>query len=87
MDLGENSNPTSPHEDTPNPNPKPTNISIEIDVGLRSLRSIIQDLRNTRDPSQLSLATSLDIIVSSIANSNNQRGTNNASSIGPMPLS
>jgi hypothetical protein len=33
------------------------------------LRSIVHDLRGTREPSQLSLATSLDAIVSSIASS------------------
>jgi hypothetical protein len=68
MEPRENPNPTSPHEDTPNPNPELTNINIEIDVGLRSLRTLIQDLRNTREPSWLSLATSLDTIVTSIAN-------------------
>jgi hypothetical protein len=31
--MGENSNPTSPHEDTSNLNSKPTNINIEINAG------------------------------------------------------
>jgi hypothetical protein len=72
MEPRENPNPTSPQEDTPNPNPQPKNINMEIDAGLRSLRTLIQDLQNTREPSWLSLATSLDTIVSSIANSQGQ---------------
>jgi hypothetical protein len=41
---------------------------MEFDARLRSLRTLIQDLQNTREPSRLSLATSLDTIVSSITN-------------------
>jgi hypothetical protein len=68
MDPGENPNQKSPHEDTPNPNPQLENINIEIDVGLKSLITLIEDLQNTREPLRLSLATSLDTIVSSIRN-------------------
>jgi len=69
MERGENPIPTSLHQDTPNPDPEMININIEIDVRLRSVRILIQDLRNTREPLWLSLATSLDTIVSSITNS------------------
>ena len=68
MEPRENPNPTSPQEDTPNPNPQPKNINMEIDASLRYIRTLIQDLENIGYPLHLSLATSLDTIVSSIAN-------------------
>jgi hypothetical protein len=68
----ENPNPSSPHEDRPNPNLDRENIKFQIDARLRSLRTLIQYLRNTRVPSRISLATSLDTIVTSIANSQGQ---------------
>ena len=68
MEPGENVNTTSPLEDTPNPNPNLVKINMELNARLRSLRTFIQDLQNTREPSRLSLATSLDTIVSSITN-------------------
>jgi hypothetical protein len=53
-------------EENPNP-PQPPNINIQIDEGLATLRSLVNDLRGTREPSRESLATSLDVIVRSIA--------------------
>jgi hypothetical protein len=44
MEPRENTIPTSPHKDTPNLNPQLANINMEIDAGLRSLRTLIQDL-------------------------------------------
>jgi len=72
MELRENQNLASPQEDTPNPSPQPVNINMEIDAGLRYLRTLIQELQSTKKPSWVSLATSLDNIVSSIANSQGQ---------------
>ena len=66
MELGENQKLTQPQEGTPNPNPQPTNVNLEIDQGLMSLRSIVQELRSTRELSQFSMVTLLDVIVSSI---------------------
>lgn len=68
MESGNNQNMTQPQEGTTNPNPQPTNVNMEIDQGLMSLRSIVQDMRSIGGPNQLSLATSLDNIVSSIVN-------------------
>jgi hypothetical protein len=53
-------------EEKPNP-PQPPNINAHTDEELATLRSLVHELRDTRKPSQLSLATSLDAIVSSIA--------------------
>jgi hypothetical protein len=39
---------------------------MEIDVALKSFRTLIEDLPNTKETSQLSLASCLDTIVSSI---------------------
>jgi hypothetical protein len=47
--CGENPNPLSPNEDRPDPNSEIGNVNFEIDVGMRSLRTLIQDLRNTRE--------------------------------------
>jgi hypothetical protein len=68
MEPEEYPNQPSPQEYAPNPKPQSTSINMEIDVGLRSLRIVIQELQNTKDPSRLSLATSLDTIVSIIVN-------------------
>jgi hypothetical protein len=65
---GENPNWPSSHENRPNPNTKQVNVNIEIDVGLRSLRILIQDLKNTKDHFLLLWATSLYSIVTSITN-------------------
>jgi hypothetical protein len=67
MELGCNQKPIQQHTGTENPNPlEPPNINIEIDEGLTYLRSIVCDLRGTREPSRLSLVTSVDAIVLSI---------------------
>ena len=48
--------------------PQPTtNVNNEIDEGLVILRTLEEQLRETREPSRVSLATSLDIIMQSIA--------------------
>jgi len=44
MGPGENQNHTPPQESTPNTNPQITNVNMEIYEGLRSLRSIVQNL-------------------------------------------
>jgi len=52
MELGCNQKPIQQHTGTENPNPlEPPNINIEIDEGLTYLRSIVCDLRGTREPS------------------------------------
>lgn len=53
-------------EENHNP-PLPPNINIDTDEGLATLRSLVNDLRGTRETSQESLATSLDVIVRPIA--------------------
>jgi hypothetical protein len=53
-------------EENHNP-PLPPNINIDTDEGLANLRSLVNDLRGTRETSQESLATSLDVIVRPIA--------------------
>jgi hypothetical protein len=53
-------------EENHNP-PLPPNINIDTDEGLATLRSPINDLRGTRETSQESLATSLDVIMRPIA--------------------
>jgi hypothetical protein len=56
IEVRENHNPTLP-----------PNINIDTDEGLATLRSLVNDLRGTRETSQESLATSLDVIVRPIA--------------------
>ena len=53
-------------EEKPNP-PQPPNIDTQIDEGLAILRIIVNELRGMREPRRESLATSLDVIVRSIA--------------------
>jgi len=50
----------------PNP-PQPPNVNTQIDEGLVILRTLEEQLRDTREPNKVSLDTSLDIIVKSIA--------------------
>jgi len=60
----------NPYQGPENSNPpQPPNINKHIDEGLATLMSLLHELRCTREPSKLSLATSLDAIISSIANS------------------
>jgi hypothetical protein len=47
--------------------PQPPNVNTQIEEGLAILRILEEQLRDTREPSIVSLATSLDIIVNSIA--------------------
>ena len=67
MEARENKNLTQPKKGTPNPNARPTNINMKIDEGLICIRSIFKDLQSTREPTRLSLATSLYTIVFFIA--------------------
>jgi len=48
--------------------PQPSNVNTQIDQKLVILRTLKEKLRDTRDPNRVSLATSLDVIVKSIAN-------------------
>jgi hypothetical protein len=66
--LQQDLNPPSLNEYRPKPNPQPPNENLEIDARLKSLRTLIQYLRNNIDSLHLSLTTSLEIIVSSIVN-------------------
>lgn len=50
-----------------NLNFQPLHTNTKIDNGLVSLRNLLQEFRNIRDPSCVSLATPLDTIVSSIS--------------------
>jgi hypothetical protein len=61
----ENLNPSQENQEDKNPNPPqpPQNVNNEIDEGLVILRNLEEQLRETREPSRVSLATSLDIIV------------------------
>ena len=52
----------------PNP-PQPPNVNTQIDEGLVILRTLEEQLRDTRETNKVSLDTSLDIIVKSIASS------------------
>ena len=65
----ENLNPSQENQEDKNPNPPqpPPNVNNEIDDGLVILRNLEEQLRETREPDRLSLATSLDIISQSIA--------------------
>jgi hypothetical protein len=61
-----NRQPIDQGEENPNP-PQPPNINTQIDEGLDTLRTLVNQLRGMREPSRESLATSLDVIVRSIA--------------------
>jgi hypothetical protein len=57
----------------PNPNPNPPQDPYtKINQCLYELRNLIGELRNTREPSCISLATSLDNIVASIGHAHGQ---------------
>jgi hypothetical protein len=49
--------------------PQPLNLNTKIDEGLDTLRTLVEQLSGTIEPRKLSLTTSLDIIVRSIASS------------------
>jgi hypothetical protein len=70
MEPGDNVNRSEENQGEKNPNPpQPPNVNSQIDEGLVILRTLEEQLRDTREPSRVSLATSLDIIVKSIASS------------------
>jgi hypothetical protein len=70
MKPRDNENYTQAHQGEENPNPpQPPNINTEIDEGLATLRSLVHELRGTKEPNRFSLATLLDAIVSSITSS------------------
>ena len=67
MELQDNLNPSQENQEDQNPNPpQPPNVNTQIDEILVILRTLEEQLRDTREPSRVSLATSLDIIVQSI---------------------
>jgi hypothetical protein len=65
MELEDNVNcqPTDQGEENPNP-PQPPNINTQIDEGLDTLRTLVNQLRGTREKIRESLATLLDVILS-----------------------
>jgi hypothetical protein len=70
MEARENVNRLEENQEYQNPNtPQQPNENTQIDEGLVILRTLEEQLRDTRDPSRVSLATSLDIIVNSNASS------------------
>jgi hypothetical protein len=70
MEPQDNLNHSEENQEDQNPNPPPPhNVNTKIDEGLVILLTLEQQLRETRDPRRVSLATYLDIIVESIASS------------------
>jgi hypothetical protein len=68
MEPRYNVNHSKENQEDQNPNlPQPPNVNTQIDEGLVILRTLDEQLRDTSEPSKISLATSLDIIVKSIA--------------------
>jgi hypothetical protein len=67
MEPKENVNRQVVDQGEENPNPLQPNINTQIDEGLATLIENVSKLRGTRDASRDSLATSLDVIVRSIA--------------------
>ena len=67
----ENLNPSQENQEDQNlkPPPPPHNVNTEFDEGLVILGTLEKQFRETREPSRVSLATSLDIIMQSIASS------------------
>jgi hypothetical protein len=64
MEPRDNVNHSEENQEDQNPNPpQPPNANTQIDEGLVILRTLEEQLRDTREPSRVSLATSLDIIV------------------------
>ena len=56
--------------------PQPPNINTQIDEGLATLRTLVNELRRTRELNKELLATSLDIIVRSIASAQGKLTSN-----------
>jgi hypothetical protein len=70
MERGENVNRQLVYQSEENPYPlHPPNINTQIDEGFATLRTLVNQLRGTREPIRESLATSLDVIVRSIPSS------------------
>ena len=69
MEPQDNLNPSQKNQEHQNPNspPPPHNVNNEIDEGLVILRNLEEQLKETREPSIVSLATSFETIVHSIA--------------------
>jgi hypothetical protein len=65
MEPQENLNPSQEKQEDQNPNPRPPphNVKSEFDEGLVILRNLKEQLRETREPRNVSLASSLGIIV------------------------
>jgi len=68
MEPQDNLNYSKENQEDQNPKPPPPhNVNTEIDEGLVILRTLEEQLRETREPRRVSLATSLEIILQSIA--------------------
>jgi hypothetical protein len=67
MEPKDNLNHSQENQEDQNPNPPPPhNVNTGIDEGLVILQTLEENLRETRQPSIVSLATYLDIIVQTI---------------------
>ena len=58
--------PNAHEQETQNPNEQERDLLNEINEGLKSLRDLSRQLRVTREPARLSLASSLDTMILSI---------------------
>ena len=67
MESDDNVNypPVDQGEQNPNP-PQPPNLNTKIDEGLATLRTLVDKIRGTKEPSKVYFSTSLDVIVRSI---------------------
>ena len=63
------------NQDTQNSNEEETNMLNEINDGLNSLRDLSRKLTVTRDPARLSLVSSLEMMISSIQDTQSQLTT------------
>jgi hypothetical protein len=67
MEHSDNVNHAPTNQGEKNPNlPQPPNLNTKIDEGLDTLKELVDQLRGTREPSIVFLATSLNVIVRSI---------------------
>jgi hypothetical protein len=70
MEPRYNVNDSEENQEDQNPNlSQPPNVNTQIDEGLVIIRTLEEQLRDIREPNRVSLATSLDIILNSIASS------------------
>ena len=65
-------NDLNPHQETQNSNEKERDLLNGINEGLKSLRDLNRKLRVTREPTRLSLASSLDTMITSIQETQSQ---------------